>query len=66
MKSKISLSDFTFKVSGYGHYQVTYTSPVSGKTHTCITDEMQLIDITKNSDTPKIKDLKRLKKLCKQ
>ena len=31
MKTKISLSDFSFSFSGYGHYRVTYTSPVTHK-----------------------------------
>lgn len=62
---KIQLSDFKFKFTGYGHYQVTYTSPKTGKDHTIITTDMQLIDKTKNADDPKQVDLNRLKKMCK-
>jgi hypothetical protein len=59
MKNKISLNDFSFRFSGYGHYDVTYTSPVTGS--------MPLIDATKsNWDNVKTQDLNRLKKLCKQ
>lgn len=30
MKTKTQLSNFNFIQSGYGHYKVTYTSPVTG------------------------------------
>jgi hypothetical protein len=65
MKTKISISDFSFQVSGYGHYMVTYTSPVTGKQWKTLTNNMPLIDATKNADQPKIKDLKRLMFTCK-
>lgn len=63
MKTSIYHFDFTF--AGHGHYKVTYTSPKTGKQWTKTTDNMQLIDDTKNSDSPKIKDLNRLKSVCK-
>ena len=65
MKNSISISDFYFSPSGYGHYEVTYTSPVTFKEFTAITNNMPLIDCTKNSDSPKIKDLEQLKRVCK-
>ena len=65
MKNTISLNDFTFKFAGHGHYEVTYTSPKTRKKFTTTTSNMPLIDATKNSDSPKIKDLNELKKLCK-
>ena len=65
MKTKISISDFTFRIAGYGHYRVTYTSPVTGKQWSATTSNMPLIDATKNEDEPKIKDLVALKRLCK-
>ena len=65
MKNKISISDFSFLPSGYGHYKVTYTSPVTGKKWTRVTSDMPLIDDTKNADGPKVKDLVRLKTYCK-
>lgn len=62
---KTKLSDFSFTPSGYGHYRVTYTSPVTGKSWTSTTDDMPLIDSTKNADEPKQSDLKTLKRKCK-
>ena len=63
MKTKIT--DFTFITAGYGHYKVTYTSPVTGKQWTKTTNNMPLIDATKNADEPKRKDLNELKRLLK-
>lgn len=65
MASKISKSDFTFQFSGYGHYRVTYQSPTTGKIWTTVTNNMPLIDATKNEDYPKKKDLEMLKFICK-
>ena len=62
---KTELNDFTFTFSGHGHYKVTYTSPTTGKEWTRTTDNMTLIDDTKNSDNPKRKDLNYLKYFCK-
>lgn len=61
MKNKIRISDFTFSPSGHGHYKVTYTSPVTGKSWTATINDMTLIDATKNADEPKRKDLETLK-----
>ena len=63
--TKISISDFSFSFSGYGHYKVTYTSPVTGKSWSTVTNDMPLIDDTKNADKPKIKDLRTLKYIVK-
>ena len=65
MEKQINLSDFEFQFSGHGHYKVTYISPVTNKRWDRITNNMPLIDATKNADNPKIKDLKDLKKYCK-
>lgn len=65
MKTQTNISDFSFKFSGYGHYEVTYISPITGKKWTTITSNMPLIDDTKNSDDPKVKDLELLKYTCK-
>ena len=65
MKKSINLSDFRFEFSGYGHYKVTYTSPVTGKSWTKTCNNMPLIDATKNADEPKKKDLNTLKDFCK-
>ena len=63
--NQISISDFSFSFAGYGHYKVTYTSPVTGKKWQATTNNMLLIDATKNSESPKIKDLNQLKSMCK-
>jgi hypothetical protein len=63
---KTTKNDFTFTLQGYGHYKVTYTSPVTGKGWSNVTTDMQLIDATKNCDEPKHKDLEMLKRICKR
>lgn len=63
--SKISIHDFDFRLIGYGHYKVKYTSPATGKTWVTTTNDMPLIDATKNADNPKVKDLEILKRMCK-
>jgi hypothetical protein len=62
---RIYLSDFSFSFAGYGHYKVGYSSPMTGKTWWKTTNNMPLIDATKNSDNPKQKDLAELKRICK-
>ena len=62
---KTEITDFTFITAGYGHYKVTYTSPVTGKQWTKTTNNMPLIDATKNADEPRRKDLNELKRLLK-
>ncbi len=63
--NQISLSDFRFEFSGYGHYLVTYTSPVTGKKWVKLISNMSLIDNTKNADYPKKCHLNDLKKFVK-
>lgn len=65
MSTRISISDFTFVPSGYGYYKVIYRSPVTLRAWVVTTNNMPLIDATKNSDSPKRKDLEQLRKLCK-
>lgn len=65
MINKICISDFQFQFSGYGHYRVTYTSPATRKSWSVVTNDMRLIDDTKNEDNPKISRLNDLKKICK-
>jgi hypothetical protein len=62
---KLQITDFTFSFAGYGHYKVTFTSPNTGKQWTRITDNMPLIDATKNAENPKQKDLNSLKSFTK-
>lgn len=64
-KVKISISDFSFRFVGCGHYSVTYQSPITLKCWSIRTNNTPLIDATKNSEAPKIKDLQQLKNLCK-
>lgn len=65
MKTQIKLSDFSFMPSGYGHYKVTYRSPVTFKEWTRTISNMPLIDATKNAEEPKRKDLEELKRTVK-
>lgn len=65
MKTKTELSDFRFQFAGYGHYKVTYTSPVTGKEWSTTTSNMPLIDATRNADYPLRRDLDTLKRICK-
>lgn len=65
MKTVISINDFDFQMSGYGHYRVTYTSPATGKQWSTTVNDMSLIDATKNAEEPKRKDLEGLKRTCK-
>jgi hypothetical protein len=62
---KTQLSDFSFVFAGYGHYKVTYTSPVTGKEWMKVLNDMTLIDATKNADEPKQSDLNHLKRIVK-
>lgn len=65
MKTSISIYDFSFQFSGYGHYKVTYTSPKTKKSWAKTTDDMELIDATKNESNPKKCDLEKLKRVAK-
>lgn len=58
-------SDFYFKFMGSGHYNVTYTSPNTGKQWTKLITDMPLIDETKNEENPRKKDLEHLKRTVK-
>ena len=62
---KLTKSDFRFIPSGFGHYKVTFTSPITGKQWTKIISDMEYIDTTKNQDEPKQVDLIRLKQIVK-
>lgn len=65
IRTVLKKSNFDFVFAGHGHYRVTYTSPVTDKSKTKTTNDMELIDKTKNTDSPKKKDLLILKRLCK-
>jgi len=67
MKQKsTSITDFKFEQSGYGHFKVTYTSPVTGKSWSTVTNDMPLIDATKNEEEPTKAKLNELKAICKK
>ena len=66
MKTKETIYNFDFQQKGYGRYEVTYTSPVTGKKWTAEITDMELIDSTKNADDPKRCDLEELKRACKR
>lgn len=59
------MRDFNFQMQGYGAYKVEYTSPKTGKVWSKIITDMQVIDATKNTDDPKIKDIKELIRIVK-
>lgn len=58
--------DFTFEFVGHGHYKVTYKSPNTKKEYKALITDMELIDRTKSSDSPKQKYLDTLKRRCKR
>jgi len=64
-KNSITKSDFQFQFSGYGHYKVTYQSPTTLKMWSKTIDDMGIIDLTKNEDSPKKVNLIRLKNIVK-
>ena len=66
VRNKVSISDFRFIFLGKGAYNVIYTSPITGKMWKIRITDMPLIDLTKNSDSPKRKDLEALKAICKR
>lgn len=65
MKRKTEKQDFGFKFQGYGHYLVTYTSPVTLKKWSAILNDMPLIDAVKYEDEPLRKNLNALKRMVK-
>lgn len=62
---KTRLADFDFELVGYGRYNVTYTSPTTGKRWNKSITDMEVIDATKNAECPKRCDLDLLKRMVK-
>ena len=62
---KIQITDFSFLPAGYGHYKVTYTSPVTGTKWSNTINDMPLVDATKNAESPRRRDLETLRRICK-
>lgn len=65
MKRKVEKTDFRFEFQGYGHYLVTYTSPVTLKKWSAVLYDMPLIDAVKHEDEPLRKNLEALKRMVK-
>lgn len=63
---KTTLNDFRFKLRGYGHYLVTYTSPVTGNRWSRIITDMSIIDDTLNEENPRQASIDKLKKIVKR
>ena len=61
MKTSLTKSNFKFLPSGYGCYRVTYTSNSGRVVISSRITDMCLIDCTKNSDNPRLKDLVSLR-----
>jgi hypothetical protein len=59
-------TDFRFLYAGYGAYYIIYTSPKTQKQYKAYSNNMPLLDATKNTENPKIKDLQKLKRVCKE
>lgn len=64
-KKSITKSDFQFQFSGYGHYKVTYQSPITLKMWSKKINDMGIIDLIKNEDSPKKVNLISLKNIVK-
>lgn len=62
---KTELKDFSKKISSYGHYKVTYTSPKTGKKWSRTINNSSLLDSVFETENPKRKDLNQLKRLVK-
>jgi len=62
---RLSITDFEFTFAGRGHYKVRYRTPLKRTKYDKVTDDMPLIDATKNTDNPKQKDLRALRRLCR-
>lgn len=64
-KKKLSKGNFDFQFTGYGHYQVMYTT-ATGRQYGCTTTDMFIIDATKNEPDPLQKDLRALARMCRR
>lgn len=62
----ISINDFSFVFTGYGHYLVTYTSPVTGKSWSrTLESSSRLFADTYECEQPSVKNLNSLKRFVK-
>lgn len=65
MKRVIKKTDFNFMPAGFGHYRVTYTSPVTFKKWSATLNDMPLIDSVKYEEEPLRKNMEALKRMVK-
>lgn len=63
---RIEISQFKFIFRGSGCYKVIYETPSRGDYWVHITNNMPLIDATKNAENPTQVALKQLRTECKQ
>jgi len=63
---KTTIRDFKFKLFRFGYFKVTYTNPANNKEFSHLTNNMQLINNTKNCELPLQNELECLKRMCKQ
>jgi hypothetical protein len=64
-KKGISISDFYFQDAGDGAYLVIYVSPTKKRGWSALVKDMSLIDATKDTANPKVKDLEKLRRIVK-
>ena len=57
----INIRQFDFERISNGSYRVTFHCPKRGDSWIATIREMPLIDLTKNAETPKQKDLRHLR-----
>jgi DNA modification methylase len=62
---KESIKNFNFVFNGYGHYVVQYKSPKTNKVWSKLINDMTIIDLTKNEDSPTQRSLQELKRKIK-
>jgi len=51
MRTVLKISDFKFHFDGYGHYTISFFSPKTGKEWKRKTNDMQIVDEFKGSET---------------
>ena len=61
---KISAFDFSITKTSHGQYEVTYTSPITGKDYVGKTNNSRLIDDFTEGEVTQ-KDLQQLKRISK-
>lgn len=65
INNRISKSDFNFLKVGYGRWEVTYTSPVTGKEWRTETTDTRIVDDILHEDEPTQRRMNEVKKFVK-